>query len=62
MVIFQHLDVWIVWQAMFADRGKICCLPTRAVEVLFDLRWHSSFGALYLIVGVINDRGLELDA
>ena len=37
MVLFDHLHIWIVGQAVFANRGEICCLPTRLIQVLLYL-------------------------
>jgi hypothetical protein len=38
--LFDHLDVWVFWETVLADGGEVGCLPTRAVEILLDLRRH----------------------
>lgn len=40
IICLDHLNVWIVWETVFADRGEVGGLPTRAVEILLDLRRH----------------------
>lgn len=40
MVFFQHLDVGVVRQAVFARAGEVGGFPARAIEILFDLWGH----------------------
>ena len=40
MVFFQHLHVWILGQTIFANGRKVCRLPARAIQILFDLWRH----------------------
>jgi hypothetical protein len=40
IICFDHLNVWIVRETVFADRGEVGGLPTGAVEILLDLRRH----------------------
>lgn len=40
MVLFQHLDVRVLWQAAFAGAGEVGGFPAGAVEVLLNLRRH----------------------
>ena len=37
MVGLQHLYVWIVGQAVLANRREISSFPARAIEVMLDL-------------------------
>ena len=40
IVLFQHLNIWVVGQAVFAAGREICGFPARTVEILFDLWWR----------------------
>lgn len=40
IIRLDHLNVWIVGETVFADRGEVGGLPTGAVEILLDLRGH----------------------
>lgn len=47
MILFEHLDIWVVRQAGLTYGGKIRRFPTRAIKVLLDLGWHDE---IYLSV------------
>jgi len=38
MVFFEHLDVGVLGETVFANRGEICGLPSRSIKILFNLR------------------------
>jgi hypothetical protein len=40
VVLLDHLDVWVLREAILANRGEVRGFPTRAVEILLDLRRH----------------------
>jgi hypothetical protein len=42
MVLLEHLDVRVVWEAVLTHRWEIGRLPARAIEVLFNLKSHLS--------------------
>lgn len=42
VIILQHLDVGVIWQTVFTDRGEVGGLPAGAVEILLDLRRHGA--------------------
>jgi hypothetical protein len=51
--LLDHLDVWVLREAILADRGEVRGFPTRAVEILLDLRRHlGPLKAILWIVGI----------
>lgn len=53
VVLLDHLDVWVLREAILADRGEVRGFPTRAVEILLDLRRHlGPLKAILWIVGI----------
>lgn len=53
VVLLDHLDVWVVREAILADRGEVRGFPTRSVEILLDLRRHlGSRKAILWTVGI----------
>ncbi len=44
IVLFQHLNIRIVGQAVFAAGREVCGFPARTVEILFNL-WRRHDGS-----------------
>ena len=43
MILFEHLNVGIIWEAIFATGWEIGRLPPRSIQILFDL-WRRHDG------------------
>lgn len=40
IILFDHLHVWIFWEAVLTHRREVRSLPARAVEILLNLGRH----------------------
>lgn len=40
-ILLEHLDIWVLGKAVFADGRKVGRLPAGPVEIVFDLWRHS---------------------
>jgi hypothetical protein len=54
VVFFQHLNIRIFGEAVFAGAREVCRFPARTVEILFDLRSHFGGKSVVPIKAVVS--------
>ena len=60
MVFLQHLHVWVIREAIFANGWEVRTLPTGAVQILLDLRGrHGRYLAWCFCIERGQDQILE---